>query len=348
MIRIMTREENRPFWESSPVQRREPLLLVREGSAPEGRLLYPPTRLLRVRLVDELFEFPREHFHYRDHKIWADEKAGAPFLDSARLLLDEKTENAIEWYRDGKRYLHVGGGRYFMGLQIVVDYETEESWDGPVPEGRAGQPSRFLDRVRAGEPVTIAILGDSISIGGDASGFVGVPPYQPPYGELFAQRLRERTGAPIRWHNFAKGGMTAAWGLEQVERVAASKPDLVIIAFGMNDGSERKPEDKFRTEMAGIVGGIRERVETEFVIVSGMDPHPDWHIAEPKRRENFHQILREMADATTRFCDVRSVWNHLEKRKGFLSITGNGINHPNDYGHRIYADCLEACLLGTK
>ncbi|RRJ97388.1 hypothetical protein Ga0100231_002250 [Opitutaceae bacterium TAV4] len=32
-------------------------------------------------------------------------------------------------------------------------------------------------------------------------------------------------------------------------------------------------------------------------------------------------------------------------RKGFLSVTGNGVNHPNDYGHRLYADVLTRDLL---
>jgi hypothetical protein len=31
-------------------------------------------------------------------------------------------------------------------------------------------------------------------------------------------------------------------------------------------------------------------------------------------------------------------------KKSFMDITGNGVNHPNDYGHRLYAMVLAATL----
>jgi len=36
------------------------------------------------------------------------------------------------------------------------------------------------------------------------------------------------------------------------------------------------------------------------------------------------------------------------RRKRFVDLTGNGVNHPNDYGHALYADVVTAAILGDE
>ena len=40
----------------------------------------------------------------------------------------------------------------------------------------------------------------------------------------------------------------------------------------------------------------------------------------------------------------RAVWTALLARKPFFALTGNGVNHPNDFGHRIQAQAILALL----
>jgi hypothetical protein len=42
--------------------------------------------------------------------------------------------------------------------------------------------------------------------------------------------------------------------------------------------------------------------------------------------------------------DVTALWMAVVSKKSFMDITGNGVNHPNDYGHRLYAMVLAATL----
>ena len=42
---------------------------------------------------------------------------------------------------------------------------------------------------------------------------------------------------------------------------------------------------------------------------------------------------------------MTSVWGEMFKRKSFHDLTGNGINHPNDFGHRLYAQVILALLV---
>ena len=43
--------------------------------------------------------------------------------------------------------------------------------------------------------------------------------------------------------------------------------------------------------------------------------------------------------------DLSSVWAELHRHKRDLDLTGNGVNHPNDFGHRIYAQVLSSLLV---
>lgn len=38
--------------------------------------------------------------------------------------------------------------------------------------------------------------------------------------------------------------------------------------------------------------------------------------------------------------DVTTLWVELLKRKGFHDLTGNGLNHPNDFGHQVYSEVV--------
>ena len=46
--------------------------------------------------------------------------------------------------------------------------------------------------------------------------------------------------------------------------------------------------------------------------------------------------------------DVQKVWKKFLERKDFYDLSGNGVNHPNDYGHRIYASVLLHLLAGAE
>ena len=59
----------------------------------------------------------------------------------------------------------------------------------------------------------------------------------------------------------------------------------------------------------------------------------------------FAFALREWALREKVVCaDLFSVWDFVLSRKGFFSMTGNGVNHPNDFGHFLYATTILATL----
>ncbi|MEI7733536.1 MAG: hypothetical protein WCO56_28460 [Verrucomicrobiota bacterium] len=42
---------------------------------------------------------------------------------------------------------------------------------------------------------------------------------------------------------------------------------------------------------------------------------------------------------------MTTLWSQMMERKRYHDLTGNGVNHPNDFGHRLYAQVLLGLLL---
>jgi hypothetical protein len=45
---------------------------------------------------------------------------------------------------------------------------------------------------------------------------------------------------------------------------------------------------------------------------------------------------------------MTQVWFDLLRRKSVYDVTGNGINHPNDFGHRLYAQVILSLLVEPR
>ena len=75
----------------------------------------------------------------------------------------------------------------------------------------------------------------------------------------------------------------------------------------------------------------------------------------PSRECDFVVMARFPAyrDALAQLCgqgavlaDMTTLWTDLLARKSDFDLTGNGLNHPNDFGHRLYAQMILALLTG--
>lgn len=76
-------------------------------------------------------------------------------------------------------------------------------------------------------PLQISVFGTSLS----------APPQTWP--DMLGQRLTACRTAPVTVARVAEPGMGSAWALEQVARVVATGPDLVLIEFAINDADLR-------------------------------------------------------------------------------------------------------------
>jgi hypothetical protein len=84
--------------------------------------------------------------------------------------------------------------------------------------------------------------------------------------------------------------------------------------------------------------------ETEFMLVATMLGNAEWGMP-MEQFPLYRDALKELCGPGIVLADLTSVWEELLKRKSFYDLTGNGVNHPNDFGHAIYAQVITALLV---
>ena len=236
--------------------------------------------------------------------------------------------------------LYFGEGHLFHDLQVEAFYGHDASWKGFRPCSQLKHLPKTAAKLNSTVPLKLCIIGDSISAGCNASALSGVPPHLPPYPELWAEAIRRHRKGDVILENFALSGTGMKYGLEVVEAVMAEAPDLVVIAYGMNDVGFN-PVDDYLCHAARIVKTIQKRNhETEIILVATMMGNPDWVYTPRENFFLFRDALKSLCGPGIALADLTSLWSDLLEVKSYQDLTGNGVNHPNDFGHRIYAQFL--------
>ena len=338
------------FLWNAALMRGDPLCFVERGDGDaRALLLFPPERTISLRSAFSGVDYEEG----RDFLI--DAAAGVvlrprgsriPLITRDELYPSIDPDGSGFMFKRGeaRTWLMSGDGDLFHRRQVAATYTHRAgSWRGFVPPFRGAGLPRTMRRLRARDPLTIAVTGDSISEGFNASGFAGVPPYQPAYVDLVVAGLTEAYGSAIALHNLASAGWTSDNGLADAERVGAAAPDLVIVAYGMNDAGYAEPA-AFSANIAGILDEVRRRAPAEFILVAPMLPNPEWHYPLMERFDAYRDALAKLGGDGAVLADVTTLWKALLERKSVYDLTGNGINHPNDFGHQMYAQVLLALL----
>lgn len=343
-----------PFWTGATMHGESCFFLEESaGAAPTSTLLFTPRKILSVvhTATGTTFEEGRDYLLDKEaRRITLTKETRIPF--TTRADYEPPIGKSGQLYRDGTRDIFFENEHLFHDLQVEVTYEhKKKDWSklgGPVPEPAGDNLADLNRKLAAGDALTVCLLGDSISFGLNASGVAGVAPHQPAYGDLFVQGLTARFGSPIQFTNFSVSGMGAPWGIEQAPLVAEKKPDIAIIAFGMNDASGRFSPADFTANIQRIMDGIKAgHPATSFIIVSPMLGNADWKHAAPDLYPLYRDALMTLRGPGVAVADLTSFWSTFLARKRFVDIAGNGVNHPNDFGYRVYTQVLLALFPET-
>lgn len=336
--------------------RGESLFFLEEvaGALPTSTLLFTPTKIIAVvhTPTGTTYEEGRDYtVDAASRRLTLTKDTRIPFTTKADF--EPALGQSGQLYRDETRDIFFENEHRFHDLQVEVTYEhTEDAWvgiNGPVPQSGGEYLPDITRKLNAKEPLNVCLLGDSISFGLNASGVAGVPPLQPAYGDLFVQGLSARFGSAIDFTNFSVSGMGAPWGIEQAPLVAEKKPDLAIIAFGMNDASGHFTPADFTANIQRIMDAIKSiHPATSFIVVSPMRGNAEWKHAAPDLYPQYRDALMALQGPGVAVADLTSFWSVFLEHKRFADITGNGVNHPNDFGYRVYAQVLLALFPGAS
>lgn len=221
----------------------------------------------------------------------------------------------------------------------------------PVTPTGESQAERFLPRtlakLQAGKQVTIVAWGDSVTNGGG----VGPKAKDLWYQHQFAARLQERfpkaqiTMLTAAW----PGGNSTGYLKAPPEHehnfkrdVIDPKPDLVTIEF-VNDAGLN--EERVQEHYAHIIE-LLEGNGSEVALITPHFVRPDWMKVSTQKvdedpRAYVKGLRRFSKENDVALADASKGWCRLW-RQGipYMTLEGNSINHPDERGHRIFADAL--------
>jgi acyl-CoA thioesterase I len=215
-------------------------------------------------------------------------------------------------------------------------------------------------------PVVIVALGDSVTQGVMEHQILGSNTV---YHRLLQEELeRFYPTTTFSTLNAGVSGGSAPHGLARLERdVLRHQPDLVLIAFGLNDclGGPAKVSE-FSSTLQAIITQIRSSTESDILLVTppfiatcpSARIHPEHEAIGPTIIEAqtngslalYAQSIRDLSLKEKVPCaDVHAEWTRLSQSGVDTNLwLVNGLNHPDVRGHRLAATVLFQRLLALR
>lgn len=337
-------EYTRPVWEGDTVYH-ESFMPVAERHIP---LLYRPSKIISV--TDGAHKV-----RYEEGRDYKTDGGGLYITPQSRIEIMpwgqyNPTDSAPNRYTQLGFTCRTGGflmfaeGAEFHNAQYAVTYRHDESREGFAPAFDGAKLPLLRRRLKEGKPFTLGFLGDSITVGANSSKFVGAEPFAPIWPEMICERLREISGCDIKYVNRAVGGTTSGWGSENAASFFKNDiPDLFVIAFGMNDASGGVDKYVFRDhcrDIAEQILALNPACEIIFVSTTLPNPMANQFVRDHETHEELLADLASGYGAAAALAPMTSMHKALLEKKRYYDMTGNNINHPNDFLARVYAQTL--------
>lgn len=340
-----------PVWKS-PVIYGEctTVLQLEENGALTGRLAFPATEILEVRTADrkQVLQAGTDYTLQEDKRTLVFKpEAKLLFLTPRELYPREKGPAALP-FRVGhpEQFMLHMEGHFFHTRQIEVTYRpTKTDWGNASPQFAEKQLPKTLARLRSGKSIVLGVSGDSITYGLNASALANWSPNQPAYAELVAAQLQAHYKVDVNLQNRAVSGWSIVHGITDLGRLMAEKPHLLIVAYGMNDVGRKDPK-WFREQNQTFIEKARKaNPDIEIILVASMLGNKEW-IATPREMfALYRDELKSLTGPGIVLADVTSVWTTFLQHKQDIDMLGNGLNHPTDFGHRLYAQTILSLLV---
>ena len=314
----------------------------------QSRLLFNAEKILKVEnpATGRIFCEGKDYTYTPGTNIiHLTENSAIPFIPRSVVypvenlrVYPEKNSNAISNAVNGG-YLLFNNENFFALNQVEVTYTATENDFKPELAAQTERLQKVRKKLANGTSLKITLHGDSISEGYNSTEFTNTPPFSPPYMKQVCAAL---PGEHL-FINHALSGKGINYSRSIRESWINDKPDLMVIAYGMNNYANTPVADFF-AELDWIISensGVSP--ETEYIIVSPMTGNPEWKFTRPGNDLVYGNAFREYVSSKAEniaLADVQKVWLKLLERKGFYDLSGNGVNHPNDFGHRVYASVI--------
>ena len=181
----------------------------------------------------------------------------------------------------------------------------------------------FDAAAKSSAPLKIVALGDSLTSGHRLPG-------KDSYPSILQQKLKS-AGLPFTVVNEGVSGDTTARAVRRLDRALASRPRILILELGVNDGLRGVPVPQVKANLATIIEAAK--AQDIHVVLCAMEALPlqGWQYT-----IDFHRMYDELA-ATYDVPLVPFLMNGVLGNRDLISDDGV---HPNAAGARAIADAI--------
>ena len=279
-----------------------------------------------------------------DSKEW--KKIAIPWSELTPTMAGPLVNTRDGFHPSSFRNLWFGKGYYwrdypahsFAISQIALESAIEQDTKDYTPE-KAGVP-RFLAKLRAGQPVTIVTMGDSLT---DKRHWANV---QKDWNEQLAKQIEEKYHGKVTLVNPAIGGTTLSQNLVVMPRwlKQAPHPDLVTICFGFNDWDSKVRKPQFKQYLNLAVDRIRRATggQAEILLMTTCPAFARW-----ETMDELCQAASEVAqERKTGLADINSAFRAAGSSEEALKrqywVSDN--THMGSVGHDLITQTMLSAI----
>ena len=208
-----------------------------------------------------------------------------------------------------------------------------------APDGTA-RLEKTIAKIRAGEPVKIVALGDSITFG------TKVPSEKRGSGLYFqvaaAGLEKQFQGAKVTTVNAGVGGDTIAEGIVRIgHQVAPERPDLVMVLLGANDAIYRFPDERVLSTMSILIDKLLETTSAEILLLG---PGPCGEA--PGVAEHYADVMAGLAAKKgVAYLSMSAAMGALSRADRATAFDGDNV-HWSETGHKLMGRAVLDYIVG--
>ncbi|XOV92776.1 MAG: arylesterase [Bacteroidota bacterium] len=205
-----------------------------------------------------------------------------------------------------------------IGLVACTSSPKEQQGEGGKPPEEESVVEKTNDKI-------IMVFGNSITAGYGVSSDQAFP--------AVVQEIIDSLDYPYKVVNAGLSGETSAGGLNRIEWVLRTVPDIFILELGGNDGLRGLKLSETKKNLAEIVKKVRDKNPEVKIIIAGMEVPPN--LGQDYTAE-FRNLFKELAEEN----DVLLIPFLLINVGGEEDLNQSDGIHPNEEGHKLVAQTV--------
>jgi len=174
-------------------------------------------------------------------------------------------------------------------------------------------------------PSRMVFFGDSITAG------YGIP-IEKAFPALIGAKLEE-ANKPFEVINAGLSGETTAGGLNRIDWILRSKPDVFVLELGGNDGLRGLSLDETEKNLKAMIEKVRKANPEAKIILAGMQ-------IPPNLGQDYTERFQDLYPKVAQEMNVKLIPFLLEGVGGDPNLNLSDGIHPNEEGHALVAELV--------